>query len=194
MALDPIAMDCGDGLNCTDSFGGCCSYGYTTIGTDPRFRGPEFSFMLRFRLSSALVATAIGAVGVANSLGAPTNRVLIVQLVVSTFSFQGTVVTDLCNETMEGPTLAKDTNEHSIAWTYGADEWRMYLDGALGTSGPPPCASFTDSTAAADDIFLIAPNTFFDGGTSLYVDRVMYTDSVMPAAQILDIHQNCGSF
>lgn len=195
MALVPVAMTCGQGTRFTDSFGGCNSYAYTTIGTDAHFRGPKFSIMYRLKLVNGSLTTGSCRVGVADVSGSATRYYL--SVVISAGNFEGLAVVDnlTCGFTIVHslPVEVKTTTEHSIAWTYDQDgQSLLYWDGNLTDSTLAPCDDVSQATAG--DIFQIAGATQFDGVEVFDIDRVMFANDVLPAAQILDIHQNCTHF
>lgn len=197
MALVPVLMNCGNGTRFTDSFGGCNSFASTLVGTDARFRGPKFSIVYRLQLVSAGLTSGSCRVGISPGGGgaSPIRQYLGVTVSGSTFHLLPILDTTACGfQIVTDVSKAKDTVEHSIAWTYDqAGSWALYWDGSQVGSGAAPCADIS-GPATVNDIFHIVGSTDFGGVEVFNIDRVMYANDVMLAAQILDIHNNCAHF
>ncbi len=192
MALVPVTMDCGQGTRFTDSFGGCNSFAFATIGTASEFRGPTFSMMYRFRLHTGSLTSGQGAFGVGPGGG---RCFLEVAVSGSNFVVSGKILSTGCGSvTVFSFTKPKNTTEHSVAWTYDANgDYHAYYDGVEQSTGASPCSDIANPSAITD-ILRIAGNTNFDGTEVLDVDRPMFSSDIAPASQILDIHTTCSSF
>lgn len=192
MALVAVSMTCEEGLRCTDSLGGCNSFAYTTIGTDSRWLSDKFSLMCRFKLAT-VGGARLFRIGPATSIGTFYRFRISCEIDGSNFLLHGIIDSDAGFSDFTASPVA-DLNEHSMAWTYDrTGVQNLYYDGVLINTGASPGLSVAGGEAVSD-IFMIAGSALFTGVENYNLDRVIYTNAIMPAAQILDIHTNCGSF
>jgi hypothetical protein len=192
MALVAVTMDCLTGCRFTDSLGGCNSFAYAIIGTDPRWLADKFSMMCRFKLASVGGARRF-RIGPATSIGTFYRFRLSCEIDGSNFLLHGIIDSDAGFSDFTASPVA-DLNEHSVAWTYDKTGIQnLYYDGVLVNTGASPGLSVAGGEAV-DDIFMIAGSSQFTGVEEYNLDRVIYTNAIMPSSQILDIHTNCSSF
>ena len=196
MALTAVAMACSDGVKFPGSAANCNAYGFVTIGTDTRWRGPKFSIMYRFKLTNTLFTAGSALVGCAIANAQVAVRFALIATVGAVnIDLQRRINTTACGASLVTfHSFAKNAVEHSVAWTYNqAGTHELYFDGSLVTSGAAPCSDIS-GPALASDIFTVQGNTLFDGTDIFNVDRVFYSDDVMTATQISNAHSNCASF
>ena len=195
MALVAVAMTCVQGTRFSDSFGGCNSYAFTTIGTDARWLGPKFSLMFRLKLQTPGATLPGALVGCASSVPVARRFWLEVDPNGSLFTIRGQLNTTACGAvTVTTFTKTQDTSEHSVAWTYDqAGSWATYWDGAPQGSGAAPCANLS-GPASAGDIFIITGAANFAGAEVFNIDRVFYANDIMTATQVANAHGNCSLF
>jgi hypothetical protein len=187
MPLEPVAMTFGDGLRCSAILPDCWSNAVTTIGTDMRFRGPDFSMGFRFRIVAqgfprrATINTPRHEFFVDRFTGSPWFDIWGILHPTS-----GSVTVHSVFGELNG--IPEDGVEHSIAWTFDGDGSSIvYFDGVAVEMLPSPSVDLS-TPAAPGDVFRISgtnlPSTGFD------VDEVWFANEVLDAARILDIHTN----
>lgn len=189
MALLQVPMTFGEGLRVTDTGGGCISYGRSPIGTDARFRGPDFSMGFRFKkINTTTSGSAL--IGVADSAGILRRF----QLECEANSGLNLIYCRL-NINVDAGTandvvlaqIIEDTLEHSVAVTYDGDgDVNLYIDGQLVDVAPSPGLDLS-SPAAAGDVFTIWGSRV-PGVEIFYVDNVWFSDGIAGAAQVASLH------
>ena len=197
MALVPIALTCGNGTRFTDTSGGCNSFAYAPIqpADIPKFQGPKFSIFYRAKLHAGAPAVGGARVGVGDINAVGKRFYTHLNLTAGRFHFIGLIDTDACGfQIVFDYDIASDANEHSMAWTYDTGNvWSAYWDGVAVLSGAPTCLDLSAPTSP-DDVFLMCGTTQFVGTEMFDLDRVMYSNQVVPSTQIALIHGDCGQF
>lgn len=181
MGLESIdTMTFGDALRCTAAVTDY-STGSTVIGTDERFQTAEFSMGFRFKVvaqgftRTATISTPRQALNVTSSGG--------------DFGITTTFDTTACDFGIQNEyEMVEDGDEHSVAWTYdGAGNSILYVDGAAVETVPAICDDFTGPVDETD-VFRVAGTNV--ASTGFDVDDVWFTNQVLSAQDISDIHDN----
>ena len=183
MALQPNEMTFGGGVRCTSVGAGCFSTAVTTVGSDSRFYGPDFSMGFRFQIVAqgfprrAVVSLPRFNLFVDRALGS------------AFFDLWGVLTPDSGNVTQHSilGAIAEDGDEHSVAWTFDGDgNSIIYYDGAVQETLAALGADLTTAETPPADVFRIK-GTITDS-TGFDVDNVWYVNQVFSAAQITSIH------
>jgi hypothetical protein len=196
MALTSVAMTCGNGLRVTDSGGGCISWGYTVVGDDSRFQGPQFTLMFRFKLASSPGPDLVAAiVGITDASNVAKQFSLSVINAAPDWLIGATVSTTLGGTVTPVEYLpVADSSEHSVAWTYDVTNsvTRLYYDGVEVDSAATPIADLGTDGAATDRFVIKGSDT--PGLECFYIDRVMFSNEIVSADSIAEIHASCDAF
>lgn len=181
MGLESIdTMSFGDALRCTAS-GADYSAASATIGTDERFQTAQFSMGFRFKIiaqgftRSAIISTPRQALNVTGANG--------------DFGITTTFDTTACDFGIQNEyEMAEDGDEHSVAWTYdGSGDSILYVDGTAVETVSAICDDFTGPVDEADVFRVQGTNV---ASTGFDVDDVWFTNQVLTAQNISDIHDN----
>lgn len=193
MALTQVAGDFGEALRVTDSVGGCISYGQSPTGTDPDFLGPQMSILFRFAKINSGNGVGRCSAGFSDEGGVDERAWLEVEANTpdtSSMRIMAKLNTTACGAvTVHSYDMPKDTSWHSVAWTYDeAGDSVLYLDGAEVDSDTAPCSDISGPVDAGQVFTVWGSHT--PGLEIFYVDNGAYSDEIVPAAQVQDIHDN----
>jgi hypothetical protein len=189
LALVAVAMDVGDGLRVTSNEPDCMSFAVGQIGDASEFRGPDFSMGMRFKLID-LGASGSCKICIATAAGVARRQTLNLDFSGSQLGISAFLDTTACGfEIQHAEFVTKDTDEHSVWWTYDGDgNTTLYYDGVSLDSVAATCPDISEPSDV-DDVFAIFGSTTTSEEVC-YVDEVGFSNEVLTALQIADIHAN----
>lgn len=190
--LGQSGMTFNQGLRCSDSVGGCISYGEAPVGTDTDFTDVTYTLLMRAKKINSGTTVGRCSVGFSDNIGTDKRTWMEVEANVPSTSqmqvrckihgfFSGVVTKHTYN-------MTKDTNEHSFVWTHNpVGSSVLYVDGApvdtqAGLNEPFPPAAGTDKFTVW--------GSHSPGVEMFYADCVAYSTDALSAAQVLSYHNN----